>query len=667
MTSPKLRVDEFVRSVRVNRNSPHALFLGAGASLSSGVPSASRCVDEWKRDIFVTNNATLRDHVSEITLPSILRRVNIWLQQNGYWPPEGVDEYSYFIERCLPIAEDRRKFFEPWIREARPHVGYQLLCLLAEAQVIRSVWTTNFDGLGARACASASVTPIEIGIDCQHRLFRQPSSTELVCVSLHGDYRYDLLANTAPELQSQETELKKSLVDTLQTQSLIVLGYSGRDKSVMAALEEAVATTSAPTKLYWCGFPEEPAESVSDLIARAKSTGREAFYVPGADFDDVMSRLATSCITGDISSRVLDIVGSADANEFPKREPFELFDGAPTGLIKSNAFPLRCPSEVFAFDLTEWPEQHVWKWISDRALPHNVLAVPFQKVLAFGTLDDIKAAFDGHIKGSVQRVPISESDFRYEDGAVMSLLQQAVVRAIASKLGLDTDGKRLLWEPESCQSKQLNAIWYRVHRCIGLGIRPVGEQLYLTIDPTYYVPAGPDDDENDARTIRKGLLGYQHNKEYNDDLNNWRSKLGSTASEVTYDYPPDTAAFEFVVNLKPAYATISSSGSRVKIPSGFDALVHHRGITAREPKLLFATSGSWQPSTDTMPLRGLASNGPFDLAVSTSKLNESIRISVVCPQAESRKLEEFLSGVNSKWECIATISFPGQRQLELLG
>ena len=526
MSHAVLKVDEFVRSIRVNRNSPHALFLGAGASLSSGVPSAGRCIDEWKRDIFVTNNPTLSEHVSEITLSSVMRRIDNWLRQNGSWPADDEDDYSYFIEKCLPIADDRRKFFEPWIRDARPHVGYQLLCSLAEAQIIRSVWTTNFDSLTSRACASTSITPIEIGVDCQHRVYRQPSRTELVCVSLHGDYRYDPLANTAAELQEQEEHLKKSLAETLKSESLIVCGYSGRDKSVMTALKAALTAGEAVTKLYWCGYDDEPCSSVAELLSKAKEAGRDAFYVPGVDFDDLMSRVATSCISGDASKQVLGIIGSAGDKELPMRQPFDSFDGNLTGLIKSNAFPLHCPSEMFAFDLTEWPKRRVWKWLAERALPHNVLAVPFKKVLAFGTLDGINAAFEGSIEGQVQRVPISEKDYRYEDGAVMSLLQQALVRAIAGKEELDSDGKRLIWEPLSFKSKQLNGKSYRVHRCIGLGIRSVGERLYLTMDPTYYVPASTEADQNDARTVQKGLLGYQHNKEYNDELNYWRKKLG---------------------------------------------------------------------------------------------------------------------------------------------
>lgn len=63
-----LAVDAFVRSIVVNRGRPICFLLGAGASLTSGMPSAERCIWDWKRDIFVSNNPTLRDTVGELTL-----------------------------------------------------------------------------------------------------------------------------------------------------------------------------------------------------------------------------------------------------------------------------------------------------------------------------------------------------------------------------------------------------------------------------------------------------------------------------------------------------------------------------------------------------------------------------------------------------------------------
>ena len=39
-------LDAFVRSVAVSQGTPRAFFLGAGTSISSGIPSAQRCIWE---------------------------------------------------------------------------------------------------------------------------------------------------------------------------------------------------------------------------------------------------------------------------------------------------------------------------------------------------------------------------------------------------------------------------------------------------------------------------------------------------------------------------------------------------------------------------------------------------------------------------------------------
>ena len=54
-----LPLDAFVRSVAVKAAVPHAFFLGAGASVTAGIPSAATCTWEWKREIFLTKNPGL--------------------------------------------------------------------------------------------------------------------------------------------------------------------------------------------------------------------------------------------------------------------------------------------------------------------------------------------------------------------------------------------------------------------------------------------------------------------------------------------------------------------------------------------------------------------------------------------------------------------------------
>lgn len=126
------------------------------------------------------------------------------------------EEYATYIEKCYPIPEDRHAFFQEKVRQVVPHTGYRLVIKLAEAGLTESVWTPNFDGLTPKAAAQSRViTAVEIGIDCQERLPRAPKRHELLCVSMHGDYRYDRLKNTAAELQEQEQGLRSAFVGRL--------------------------------------------------------------------------------------------------------------------------------------------------------------------------------------------------------------------------------------------------------------------------------------------------------------------------------------------------------------------------------------------------------------------------------------------------------------------
>jgi hypothetical protein len=103
-----LPLDAFVRSVGINKSRPHLLFLGAGASVSSGVPSAERCIWEWKRSIFLTRNLGLEEQFSELSLVGVRQRIQRWLDQQGGFPAEGApDEYSFYTETCFPISNDR--------------------------------------------------------------------------------------------------------------------------------------------------------------------------------------------------------------------------------------------------------------------------------------------------------------------------------------------------------------------------------------------------------------------------------------------------------------------------------------------------------------------------------------------------------------------------------
>jgi len=515
--------------------------------------------------------------------------------------------------------------------------------------LFRSIWTTNFDCLVARAAADFDLTPVEVGFDCKERVFRQPDRNELVCVSLHGDYRYDPLKNTDIELQVQEAQLRGALISTLKTHSLIVSGYSGRDPSVMDALQKAILQEDAKGKVFWCGFSDEPAKEVRDLLRAATQQKRQAYYVPVAAFDDVMSRLAHHCLEGSFLNSAKRILTDNVDKVKLQLNAFSISQADPTTIIKSNAWPVSCPSEMFEFQLRKWPEDQVWKWLAEKTAEHQVIAVPFKKVLALGTLDGIRKAFSDLIDGEIQRVPITEQDVRYEDGAVVSLLRRALVQAIAAKRELGTDGNRVLWKKEKYTTEREGRDSFDVHQAAHLSLRRIGEQMYVTIDPTIYFPAESEENEDAIRIIRLRILGYQHNDKFNAALNDWRKLILMHQKPTEFDFPANSASFQFVIRSAPAFAAIwQAHRNVVKLPENFDRLIHHRGIEIPEQALRFADRAR-SVVTDTLPLRGLANNGPFDQSLKSNQIDNSpIRIAVICPRAEAPFLEQFLADSSRK-------------------
>jgi hypothetical protein len=199
-------------------------------------------------------------------------------------------------------------------------------------------------------------------MDAQHRVLVPSGRGVLRVVSLHGDYRYDQLKNTEAELQEQEAQLRQALIHDLKDHDLLVIGYSGRDRSLMNALHEAYSGDQAG-RLYWSGMQDAPSPEVSELLALAQEKGHEAFYVPMHGFDDLIERLALRILRQDDLESAKSILSVRRPNQTIQGR-FNADRGTLTSLVKSNAYPLVVPSEVLKADLrlpetvrpTRWAE-----------------------------------------------------------------------------------------------------------------------------------------------------------------------------------------------------------------------------------------------------------------------------------------------------------------------
>lgn len=631
-----LSVDAFVRSLAVNRGRPVCMLLGAGASISSGMPSAQRCIWEWKQDIFVTNNPMLRESVGELSLPGTRQRIQRWLDQRGSYPSlDDPDEYSFFAKECYPTGQDRRVFFEGYVGKAKPYIGYRIVPLLAKAGFIRTVWTTNFDGLVARASASENLTCIEVGIDTGHRALRPQSQGELRVVSMHGDYRYDNLKNTGIELQQQEAVLRDELLQELKDYDLVVLGYSGRDASIMEVLQTAYGSTN-PCRLFWCGFGTDAASPVKTLTTSARSVGNDAFYIAAGGFDDLISRLALRLLEKEPLTAVKQLL---DAAAGPADVPtaFTVPANPPTALVKSNAYPFTFPPHTLKLVLDIPKDADRREWL-DQRLPveKGAIVAVDDGALAFADPQDIQKAFGSSLRSSPVPAAISEDDVS-SDGRIRSLVRRSLVQSVARRVSANTDGNRRLWEAAHYTEHSLDGQKYHLHKALSFRLESMRGKLHAVLMPEVMVMTrdGAMADREISKVIRNAVYGYQHNDIFDADLKYWVHQIAEADT-------PARGGGTFRIGRAPIYAGLTQKG-RMALPAATQRFAKQQGLVVLDANLLFSSSNGKVEVKNVNPLKGLVENRPWDFQLTTSGISASIEIAAICPAQDFGKLKRFLN------------------------
>lgn len=301
----KIGRDQFIRQLKQNIDLEHVVLLGAGASQSSGVLTAKECIWKWKEELYKSANANelganIRGEVDKITIQS-------WLDKFGIHPEQDdPSEYIYYAENVYLNNEGRRIFFEKLFEGKLPGIGYKILTLFALRGTFKIIMTTNFDGLVTKALQSEGVNVKEITIETASLIHKPMSKNSVYSVALHGDYKYDALKNTGTELDNQSEDFKYALKRHLYNKHLIVSGYSGRDKSLMDALEAAFREKGGGS-IFWCAYGQDVLPEVDELLKRISTYNRDAYLVVSGDFDESFKAMGRFCFNDDDEfSRKLD-------------------------------------------------------------------------------------------------------------------------------------------------------------------------------------------------------------------------------------------------------------------------------------------------------------------------------------------------------------------------
>ena len=230
--------EQLIRNFSVMRGEID-IFLGAGASIQSGIPTGGDLVWQFKREIFCSEQKYSRELYKDLQLNSTRELLQDYFDEQGQCPAaHSPDEYSYYFERCYNSRDARKRFIESVVSGKNPSIGYLCLANFITSGHVKNIWTTNFDELLESAIKMINIRfPLAVCSSANQDSIAILNPEYPVICKLHGDYRYDKLQNTTSELRSLEEKLQAFSYQQLLKKGLIVIGYSGGDESVLSFLK----------------------------------------------------------------------------------------------------------------------------------------------------------------------------------------------------------------------------------------------------------------------------------------------------------------------------------------------------------------------------------------------------------------------------------------------
>jgi hypothetical protein len=274
-----------------------AWFIGAGASRSAGLPTATDIIWDLKRRYYCVEE---NQDVSRQDMQSdaVKARIQAFLDSRGFPAPWAPEEYATYFEKIFgDDLERQRRYLRGILSEDKVTlaVGNRVMGALLASGLCRAAFTTNFDTVVEKAVAEVSGKSLAaFHLEGPHAAWQAINNEEYpVYCKHHGDFRYEKLKNLLQDLKAQNEELAKAFAIASGRFGFIVVGYSGRDTSIIDMFRAPLAGPNPfPHGLYWASLgTSAPLPAVQELLREAQAKGVEAHAVDIETFDSLMLRL----------------------------------------------------------------------------------------------------------------------------------------------------------------------------------------------------------------------------------------------------------------------------------------------------------------------------------------------------------------------------------------
>lgn len=249
-------IDEVVQNLRVAKNSEKAcsLLIGAGCSVSAGIPLANGFVKMIEKD-----------------WPATFRKT---------------EPKSYpALMAALPDGH-RRDLVGKQIDDAKINWAHIAIAQLMKNGYIDRVLTTNFDPLVVCACAMVGEFPAVYDFAASQK-FRQAYVPKKAVFHLHGQRDGFVLLHTEKDVSEHSETLAPLFHEAGRGRMWLVVGYSGENDPVFRHLAEVDRFDYG---LIWVQYEDsEPKRHIREGLL---TEGKGANYLPDYDADRFFVELA---------------------------------------------------------------------------------------------------------------------------------------------------------------------------------------------------------------------------------------------------------------------------------------------------------------------------------------------------------------------------------------
>jgi hypothetical protein len=385
-----------------------AWLLGAGASQSAGLPTAADVIWDLKRRFYCSEEQQSIS-ANDLQNSAIREKLDAFMASRGFPATSDPTAYSRSFELIFGHDFERqRNYLQGMLSEKNSSLtlGHRAFAGLIASGIIKMVFTTNFDTVVERALAEVAgkdIAPFHLEGSYAVQAALDHEQFPIFC-KLHGDFRYTSLKNLETDLQLQDIELGKCLINACNRFGLIVAGYSGRDESVMRLLSSVLdGPNPFPHGLYWMGLKgRPPLETVAELLKKARDKSIRAEWVEIETFDSLLSRMWKQFPNPDPALAAKIGRTGAQSVVIPLTPP-----GTAAPILRLNGLPVKqLPTMCWelTFDtLVEWKDLHAAESKSN----NMIVCTKARSVLAWGSEASLRYAFGDRLKslapGSIEQ------------------------------------------------------------------------------------------------------------------------------------------------------------------------------------------------------------------------------------------------------------------------